>query len=121
VATDGPAAGRMTRERCSGVQIAYLLVIAGSLAGVAFLAWRYLPGTLSRRLLAPIGAVLLVFLLLFDAAGAARGWFASEPGRVVAIVSVGIPVEEPLLLTFLALFSVVLLRAARRVTGEPDA
>jgi len=103
------------------VQTAYLIVIAVSLGGLGLLAWRYLPGTLSRRLLAPIVAVLLVFLVAFDAIGASRAWFASNPDWVVAILPPGIPPEEPLLLTFLALFSVVVLRTARRLTGEPDA
>lgn len=99
----------------------YLLVIVGSIAGVSLLAWQHLPGTLSRRLLAPIALVLVVFLLVFDGLGAARGWFASNDAWVIAIVPPGIPPEEPLLLAFLALFSVVLLRAARRLLGEDDA
>lgn len=99
----------------------YLLVIVGSIAGVALLAWQHLPGTLSRRLLAPIAVVLVVFLVVFDGLGAARGWFASNDAWVIAIVPPGIPPEEPLLLAFLALFSVVLLRTARRLLGEDDA
>jgi hypothetical protein len=100
---------------------AYLAVILLSLTGVGLIAHRVLPGTLSRRLLAPVAAVLGVFLVLFDGVGAARGWFASNPDWVLAIVPPGIPPEEPLLLSFLALFSVVLLRLARRALGEPDA
>ncbi len=99
----------------------YLLAILGSLAGVALLAWQHQPGTLGRRLLAPVGVVLAVFLILFDGIGAARGWFASDPDWVLAIVPPGIPPEEPLLLAFLAFLSVVLVRAARRILGEPDA
>lgn len=99
----------------------YLAVIVLSLLGVGLCAHRFLPGTLSRRLLAPIAAVFLVFLVLFDGIGAARGWFASHPDWVIAIVPPGIPPEEPLLLAFLALFSVVVLRLSRRLTGEPDA
>jgi hypothetical protein len=99
----------------------YLGFIILSIAGVSLAAWRYLPGTLSRRLLAPIGAVLLVFLVLFDGVGAARGWFTSDLDWVIALVPPGIPPEEPLLLAFLALFSVVVLRVSRRALGEPDA
>jgi hypothetical protein len=99
----------------------YLAFLLLSASGVALAAWRLVPGTLSRRLLAPIAAVLVAFLLLFDVAGAARGWFASSPDWVVAIVPPGIPPEEPLLLAFLALFSVVVLRVSRRLLGEDDA
>jgi hypothetical protein len=98
----------------------YLATILLSALGVALIAREWLPGTLSRRLLAPVAAVLVVFLA-FDLVGAARGWFASNPDWVVAIVDPGIPPEEPLLLAFLALFSVVLLRLARRRLGEDDA
>lgn len=91
----------------------YLLAILGSLAGVGLLAARFLPGVLSRRLV-PVVASVLVAFLAFDAVGAARGWFASSDAWVVAIVPPGIPPEEPLLLAFLALFSVVLIEAFRR-------
>jgi hypothetical protein len=98
----------------------YLATILLSAIGVGLIARDRLPGTLSRRLLAPIAAVLVVFLA-FDAVGAERGWFASNPDWVVAIVEPGIPPEEPLLLAFLALFSVVLLRFSRRALREDDA
>jgi hypothetical protein len=91
----------------------YLLVIVASFAGVALLARRLLPGVVSLRLLRPVAAVLVAFLA-FDAVGAARGWFSSSLDWVVASVSPGIPPEEPLLLAFLALFSVVLFEAFRR-------
>ena len=91
----------------------YLVVILVSLGGVALLAGRFLPGVLSRRLLAPVVAVLGVFLA-FDVVGSARGWFASSESWVVALIPPGIPPEEPLLLGFLALFSVVLVEAFRR-------
>lgn len=91
----------------------YLAVILVSFAGVAVLARRSLPGVVGRRLAAPIAAVLVAFLA-FDAVGSARGWFASNPDWVVAIVEPGIPPEEPLLLAFLALFSVVLVETFRR-------
>lgn len=98
----------------------YLLVIVVSLIGVGLLAARYLPGVLSLRLV-PVVAVVLAAFLAFDAVGAARGWFASSDRWVVAIVPPGIPPEEPLLLAFLALFSVVLVEAFRRRSPHPDA
>jgi len=97
----------------------YLAAVLGSMAGVAFLAARHLPGTLGPRLARTVVAVLLVFLT-FDVVGAARGWFASSDEWVVAHVPPGIPLEEPLLLAFLALFAVVLLRLIARAVGEPD-
>jgi hypothetical protein len=97
-------------HRVPGLYLAFILV---SLTGVALLAWRFLPGVLSLRLLRPIGAVLVLFLA-FDWLGASRGWFASSEDWVVAIVPPGIPPEEPLLLAFLALFSVVLFEGFRR-------
>jgi hypothetical protein len=90
----------------------YLAVILFSLAGVGLLARRFLPGVVGGRLVRPVIAVLVVFLA-FDLVGASRGWFASETGWVVAYWQPGIPPEEPLLLAFLALFSVVLLEAFR--------
>lgn len=95
----------------------YLAVIVVSLVGVGLLARRFLPGVVGTRLALPVVAVLVVFLA-FDWVGADRGWFASNPDWVVAIVPPGIPPEEPLLLAFLALFSVVLLEGFARVTGE---
>ncbi len=97
----------------------YLGVIVLSYAGVALLARRFLPGTLGRGLVRATIAVLLVFLS-FDALGSARGWFASSRDWVVAIVAPGIPLEEPLLLAFLALFAVVVLGLARRALDETD-
>ena len=91
----------------------YLLVIVVSLVGVGLLARRFLPGVLSARLVAPVVAVLVAFLA-FDAVGSARGWFASSEAWVVALIPPGIPPEEPLLLAFLALFSVVLVEGFRR-------
>jgi hypothetical protein len=94
----------------------YLALILISLAGVSLLASRFLPGVVSLRLLRPIGAVLLAFLA-FDAIGATRGWFASSEDWVVAILPPGIPPEEPILLAFLALFSVVLFEGFRARAG----
>ena len=104
----------------------YLFVILFSFGGVLLLAHRFLPGVVSLRLLRPIVAVLVVFLA-FDVVGAARGWFASNLDWVVAYFEPGIPPEEPLLLAFLALFSVVLFESFRWLErrrgrkGSPDA
>ncbi|MCU0483550.1 MAG: hypothetical protein MUC54_04655 [Chloroflexi bacterium] len=95
----------------------YLATILFSIGGVTLLARRFLPGVVGPRLLRPILAVLAVFLA-FDVIGAARGWFASSPDWVVIQVPPGIPLEEPLLLGFLALFSVVLYEAGAVALGE---
>ena len=91
----------------------YLASIVVSSAGVLLLAHRFLPGIVSVRLVRPVVAVLVVFLA-FDWLGASRGWFASSLDWVVASFPPGIPPEEPLLLAFLALFSVVLFEGFRR-------
>lgn len=102
----------------------YLLVILLSFGGVLLLAHRLLPGVVGLRLVRPIAAVLVV-MLVFDWVGASRGWFASNLDWVVAYMQPGIPPEEPLLLAFLALFSVVLFESFRvlaaRRRGSRDA
>lgn len=92
----------------------YLLVILVSVTGVGLLASRFLPGVVTARLARPVVAVLVLFLA-FDALGASRGWFASNEDWVIAILPPGIPPEEPLLLAFLALFSVVLVETFRTI------
>ena len=91
----------------------YLACIAVSFAGVLFLARRSLPGVVRARLLRPVVAVLVVFLA-FDILGAARGWFASSEAWIVASVPPGLPLEEPMLLAFLAVLSVLLFEVERR-------
>ena len=98
----------------------YLAAILGSIAGVSLLAARILPGTIGPRLVRAVVAVLVVFLA-FDVVGAARGWFASSDRWVVLQVPPGIPLEEPLLLGFLALFAVVLVRALAHALDEEPA
>jgi hypothetical protein len=98
----------------------YLALILISFAGVLLLAGRFLPGVVRLRLLRPIAVVLVVFLA-FDVVGASRGWFASSADWVVASVPPGIPIEEPLLLAFLALFAVVLFEGFRRAGARAGA
>lgn len=100
----------------------YLLAILVSLAGMVVIDRRWRLGVVSRRLLIVIVVVEVAFLA-FDLVGTTRGWFASEADRVVALIPPGIPPEEPLLLAFLATFTVVVYRLAQRAIGEgaPDA
>jgi hypothetical protein len=109
---------RVVVEHHRSVPGPYLALILISFAGVLLLAGRFLPGVVRLRLLRPVAVVLVVFLA-FDAVGAARGWFASSPDWVVASVPPGIPAEEPVLLAFLALFSVVLFEGFRRAGVRP--
>ncbi len=97
---------------------AYLLAILFSLAGMLVIDRTQRLGILGRRLLVAVVVVEAAFLLVFDVVGAGRGWFASNPDYVVAIVPPGIPPEEPLLLAFLAYFTLVVQGLARRWLGE---
>jgi lycopene cyclase domain-containing protein len=99
------------------IHLAYLAAILGSAAGVIVLNLRLRLRVLGRRLAWAISLTLPV-LLAFDAVGASRGWFHSDPGLSLAILPFGISLEEPFLLAFLVLLSVVLWRGATRLTGE---
>jgi hypothetical protein len=99
------------------MRFAYLAGIAASFAGVLALDGGSGPACGSRRLARAIGVTVPVFLA-FDAAGAARGWFSSNPERNSLIVPPGIPLEEPQLLSFLTLVSVAVHRVPRRRLGE---
>jgi hypothetical protein len=105
-------------------QATYLVAILVSFVGMVVIDRRWRLGVVSRRLIATIVVVEIVFLVV-DLVGASRGWFASEPDRVVAIIPPGIPPEEPLLLAFLATFTIVLYRltgrALRPASDRPDA
>lgn len=94
-------------------QPVYLVAIIGSLAGMFVVDYRLALGVIGRRLLITIAVVEVAFLG-FDVVATARGWYASDPGAVVALLGPGIPPEEVLLLAFLATFAVVVLRAAER-------
>lgn len=96
---------------------AYFATIAFSAIGVLLAARRFTPGAVGRRVAVAMAVTVPVFLAL-DAAGALRGWFRSDPRLSLAILPGGIPFEEPFLLTFLVLLSVVLWRAAARLAGE---
>ena len=93
-------------------RFAYLSALALSWAGVLVLDRRISLGAAGPRLVRTI-ALTVPPLLVFDAVGAARGWFASNPRLNALILAPGIPVEEPVLLAFLSLLSVVLWRLFR--------
>ena len=92
----------------------YLAAILLSLVGVVLIDRRLRLGLWRRAILVAVVIVEVAFLA-FDAIGAARGWFASDPRWVVAIVPPGIPPEEPLLLAFIAVWAIVLYRVAERL------
>lgn len=92
----------------------YLTALLLSFAGVLALDYRYGTRLAGRRLLRAILVTVPVFLL-FDVVGSGRGWFHSNPSLNTAIVSPGIPIEEPILLAFLTLVSVALWRAGKGV------
>jgi lycopene cyclase domain-containing protein len=91
----------------------YLLTIVVGIAGVTMLARRYVEGIFSTRLVRAVVVTVSLFLL-FDALGAWRGWFASNPHLNILIVPPGIPLEEPVLLSFLTFLSLALWQGARR-------
>lgn len=99
---------------------AYLAAILLSLAGMVVIDRTQRLGILGRRLVVAIVVVEVAFLLVFDVLGAGRGWFASNPDYVIAILPPGIPPEEPLLLAFLAYFTLVVQALARRWLGERE-
>lgn len=94
----------------------YVAAILFSAAGVLVLDRRFRLGVIGPRL-ARAAAITVPVFLAVDAIGAARGWFTSDPRLSVAIVPPGISFEEPFLLTFLVVLSVVLWRGAGRVAG----
>jgi lycopene cyclase domain-containing protein len=94
----------------------YLLSLLAGWAGVLFLDWRLRLGIRSRRLLAVI-AITVPLFLIFDLLGSLGGWFQSSAPRNTVIVPPGIPLEEPVLLAFLCLLSLVLWQLARRLLG----
>ncbi len=94
----------------------YLAAIVLSLAGLPLIDRRFHLGLLGRPTAAAIVVVELAFLA-FDWIGASRGWFASAPAWVVALFPPGIPLEEPLLLAFIACWSIVLYRLIERWAG----
>jgi lycopene cyclase domain-containing protein len=100
---------------------AYLLAILVSFAGMVVIDRRWRLGVVGRPLVIAIVAVEVAFLLVLDALGSARGWFATNPDLVVGLGPLGIPPEEPLLLAFLTTFAVVVDRIAGRLTGEDPA
>lgn len=90
-------------------RFAYLAALVLAWAGVLVLDRRLRLGVAGLRLVRAM-ALTVPPLLVFDAVGAARGWFASSARLNSLIVAPGIPLEEPVLLAFLTLLSVVLWR-----------
>ena len=94
----------------------YLAAIVLSLVGVLLIDRRLALGLWRRSTVAAVIVVEVAFLA-FDAVGSARGWFASDPRWVVAVVPPGIPPEEPLLLAFIAVWAILLYLLAERLLG----
>jgi lycopene cyclase domain-containing protein len=92
----------------------YLGALLGSWVGVLALDRRFRIGVRGSRLFRAVAVTVPVFLAL-DALGAARGWFWSDPALNSLILPPGIPLEEPLLLGFLALLSATGFQLARRL------
>ncbi|MDQ6637043.1 MAG: hypothetical protein M3Y62_04560 [Candidatus Dormibacteraeota bacterium] len=90
------------------IRYTYLLLLIGSWTGTLVLAGRWQLG-FGRRLVRAVLITVPLFLA-FDVMGSARGWFASDPRLNSVIFPPGIPLEEPILLGFLTLVSVVIFR-----------
>ena len=96
----------------------YLATILVSAAGILLLDRRIRLDAFGPRLMRAVALTVPVFLVI-DAVGAARAWFISDPHLSLAIFPPGISFEEPFLLTFLVILSVVLWRAAGRLLDAP--
>ncbi|MDQ6898610.1 MAG: lycopene cyclase domain-containing protein [Candidatus Dormibacteraeota bacterium] len=94
------------------MRYAYLVALIGSWAGTLLLATRWRLGS-GRRLIRALLITVPVFLA-FDVFGSVRGWFASDRRLNSVIFPPGIPLEEPILLGFLTLLSVVIFRLLSR-------
>jgi lycopene cyclase domain-containing protein len=96
------------------VRLLYLFSLLVSWAGMLGLERRHRLGASGPGLLQAL-AVTVPLFLVFDAVGAARGWFHSDPRLNSLILPPGIPLEEPLLLGFLTLLAVFGYRLALRL------
>ena len=103
----------------------YLVTIAVSALGTHALA-RRLRLTMPMRHAYPFVVLMVTLFLLVDMAGIAGGWFytpralssAMFPG--VGPYDTGLPLEEPLLLAFLAQFSLVLSTVVSKYVKSPS-
>lgn len=95
----------------------YMAVILVSAAGVLVLAHRFGLRVFRPRLVIAVAVTVPAFLAI-DALGALRGWFRSDPHLSIAILPPGISFEEPFLLAFLVVLSIVLQRGAAQVLRE---
>lgn len=96
------------------LRFAYLVALLLGWGGTLLLDRRLRLGAAGWRLARAIAVTVPIFLA-FDAVGAGRGWFASSPRLNSVIVPPGIPLEEPVLLGFLCLVSIVLWRLSGRL------
>lgn len=95
----------------------YLASILASGAGVMLLGRRIGLRPLGPRLALAVAVTVPAFLAL-DALGAWRGWFRSDARLSIAILPPGISFEEPFLLAFLVVLSIVLQRGAAFLLRE---
>jgi hypothetical protein len=96
------------------VRFLYLVALLGSWVGVLGLDRRFRLGVAGPGLVRALALTIPLFLA-FDALGAARGWFRSDPALNSLIVWPGVPLEEPLLLGFLTLLAAAGHRLALRL------
>jgi len=95
------------------IRFIYMIALILSWAGVVFINHQLRTGVLGGRLVRAVLVTVPLFLV-FDAVGASRGWFASNPHLNSVIFPPGIPLEEPILLGFLVLISITISWAVKR-------
>ena len=105
----------------------YLAAIAISLLGIRGLVLR-LGLAVQRQVIVPVTVIATSLFLLVDTLGISRGWFSTPISATVLMLpgrgplGAGLPVEEPVLLSALAILVVVLMSARiaeRRASAPP--
>jgi hypothetical protein len=103
---------RGTLAHVPGLYLGFILFSICGMVMLVYVTHRELDvPTRLREVIRPIAIAIVaveIAFLAFDALGSARGWFASNPQWVIAIFPPGIPPEEPVLLGFLALLTLVM-------------